>query len=521
MTALRFGAAENEGQREAIAFLANPASYDAVVEWVEVVETHISLVFLAGDHAHKLKRAVRLPYLDFSTVELRRRACEAELLLNRRTAPSLYLAVARLARSSVGAVGFSTEGETLDWVVVMRRFNQSLLFDALARRGRLDGRLLDALADHIADFHKKAEPRPEQGGFDALAAVAETNCQILTALTGGVFPSGEVEAIRAKWYAALAVARRLLEARRRTGKVRRCHGGLHLGNICLLDGAPTLFDCLEFSETLASIDILYDLAFLLMDLVHRGFVGFANRVLNRYLDRSEEDRGLGAMPLFLSLRAGIRAHVTATALQHAADSGAAAAMTDEARRYLALAHRALDPAPRRLVAVGGLSGSGKSTLAAALAPGLPPYPGARLLRSDVTRKLSFGIAPETRLPEGTYRPEVSRQVYDILRRKAAAALVAGYSAVVDAVSLMPEERSALADVARVAGVPFTGLWLDAPPAAMAARLETRRNDASDATPAVLAGQLERDPGVIGWVRIDAGGGPEKTLAAARRALVPG
>jgi len=204
-------------QREAIAFLGNPASYGAGAERVDIIETQISLVFLAGDHAFKLKRALRLPYFDFSTVDLRRRACEAELVLNRRTAPSLYLEVARLARNPTGAVGFSTEGETLDWVVVMPRFDQSLLFDALARRGRLDGRLLDALADHIADFHRKAEPRPEQGGFAALVSVAETNWQILTALTGGVFASAGVETVRGKWRTALAATRELLEARRRTG----------------------------------------------------------------------------------------------------------------------------------------------------------------------------------------------------------------------------------------------------------------------------------------------------------------
>jgi predicted kinase len=278
-----------------------------------------------------------------------------------------------------------------------------------------------------------------------------------------------------------------------------------------------LFDCLEFSEALASIDILYDVAFLLMDLVHRGLGAFANRVLNRYLDRTLEDDGLAAVPLFLSLRAGIRAHVTATALEQRLDP-AAAALSEEAHRYLDLADRALDPAPARLVAVGGLSGSGKSSLAAALAPGFAPCPGARLVRSDVTRKLLCGVAPETRLPESAYRPEIGRRVYDALRRKAAAALAAGYSAIVDAVSLRPAERTALADVARQAGVPFFGLWLEAAPAAMAERIRSRYHDASDATATVLARQLEQDPGPIDWARIDAGGGPETTLAAARRAL---
>ena len=210
--------------------------------------------------------------------------------------------------------------------------------------------------------------------------------------------------------------------------------------------------------------------------------------------------------------------MTATALQHAPDPDIAAAMAAEARRYLALGHRVLDPAPRRLVAIGGLSGSGKSTLAAALAAEFAPCPGARLLRSDVTRKLLFGVPPETALLPDAYAPEISRRVYEALRAKAAAALAAGYSAIVDAVSLQLGERSALAAVANAAGVPFAGLWLDAAPAVMAERLRGRRHDASDATAAVLAGQLNRDPGPIDWVRLDAGGGPERTLAAARHTL---
>jgi uncharacterized protein len=505
-------------QREVIAFLRNPASHGASVARVDIIETHVSLVFLAGERAYKLKRAVRLPYLDFSSAELRRQACMAELALNRRTAPSLYLSLQRIGRDAQGQIGFVDDAPAVDWVVVMRRFDQALLFDALAQSGALDGRLIDALADHIAEFHEAAEPRGEQGGAEALAEVVEINHQLLAGAAGVVFAPEQVEGIHGKWREALTGARELLERRRKAGKVRRCHGDLHLRNICLFDGKPTLFDCLEFSDALASIDILYDLAFLLMDLVHRGFGAFANRVLNRYLDRTGEDDGLMAMPLFLSLRAGIRAHVTATTLMRAASRKKQQEMAEEARRYLELAEAALVPYPCRLVAIGGMSGSGKSTLAAALAPQLGPCPGARLLRSDVTRKLLLGVAPETPLPEDAYTAEIGGRVYDTLRRKAATALAAGYSAIVDAVSLRPAERAAFAEVARAAAVPFSGLWLDAAPAAMAERIGSRRHDASDATAAVLAQQLCHDPGPMDWNRLDAGGGPEQTFAGARRVL---
>ena len=507
-----------DDQREAIAFLGRPSSYGAGVERVETIETHVSLVFLAGERAYKLKRAVELPYLDFSTVERRREACAAELALNRRTAPALYLELRRLGRDAAGEVCFSEDGPEVDWVVVMRRFDQALLFDTLARDGRLDGQIMDALADHIAAFHDTADRHFDRGGPVAMREVAEENHRILAGAQRAGFGPAEADAIHEKWSRAIAAVAGLLEDRRASGRVRRCHGDLHLRNICLLDGDPTLFDCLEFSEALAGIDILYDLAFLLMDLEHRGLAGLANRVLNRYLDRTGEDRGLAAMPLFLSLRAGIRAHVTATALARAADPDRAAEMAQEARRYLDLAHRALEPRPPRLVAIGGLSGSGKSTLAAALAPELGLRPGARVLRSDVARKLMLGAAPETHLAADAYRPEITRRVYAGLRDKAAAALAAGYCAIIDAVSLRPVERRAFAETAHAAGVPFTGLWLDADAVAMADRIGARRGDASDATADILARQLRQDPGALDWTRIDAGGGPEQSLAAARHAL---
>ena len=218
------------------------------------------------------------------------------------------------------------------------------------------------------------------------------------------------------------------------------------------------------------------------------------------------------------MRAAIRAHVTATALEHAADGVAGAKMACGARRYLALAEQFLQPQPCRLVAIGGLSGSGKSTLAAGLGPELGLRPGARVLRSDVTRKLLLGVDPEERLPAAAYARETSARVYDVLCRKAAVGLAAGYTVAIDAVALTAEERNSFADVARAAAVPFSGLWLEARPEAMADRIRGRVRDASDATAEILAEQLRQDAGEIDWVRIDAGGGAEDCLAAARRAV---
>jgi len=224
------------------------------------------------------------------------------------------------------------------------------------------------------------------------------------------------------------------------------------------------------------------------------------------------------MPLFLSLRAGIRAHVVASALEGVHGAAAREQMAADARRYLDLAHRFLQPEPCRLIAIGGVSGTGKSTLAAALAPELGLRPGARVLGSDVTRKLLLGVDPETRLPPTAYTREISGRVYDALCRKAATVLAAGYSAIIDSVALQPVERQSFADVARAAGVPFSGLWLEGRADVMAGRIRKRRGDASDATPEVLSQQLREDPGTIDWVRIDTSGGAEDCLAAACNAL---
>ena len=510
--------ARAETQDEVIAFLRRPESYGLDAgQAVDTAETHISIVFLAGEHAYKLKRAVKFPYLDFSAPLLRHAACESELALNRRTAPQLYLEVRAISRRPDRSIGWGAEGTPLDWVVVMRRFDQAQLFDRLAHGGGLTGPLMLDLAAHIAEFHRAAEPRPDHGGAAVMQEVAATNLRILRDRHAAGFDPARIDTLEARIREELARIAPVLDRRRANAKVRRCHGDLHLRNICLYDGKPLIFDCIEFSEPIASVDVLYDLAFLLMDLLHGDEARCANLVLNRYLDLTGEDDGLAAMPVFMALRAVIRAHVTASAAEHA-QGGERDAQFAEARRYVERAVAIVRPAPPRLVAIGGLSGSGKSSLAARLAPELGLPPGARVLRSDVLRKRRFGVMPEERLPPAAYRPDVTAQVYRELCERAAAALASGYVAVIDAVALREAERHTFAEVAQNAGVPFTGLWLDAPPETMRARIDTRQADASDASVAVLDGQLQADPGPVDWHRIDASDGLDVTLQRARRAL---
>ena len=495
-----------DDQQAVIAFLSNPSTYPDGVGAIERLETHISLVFLAGDRVYKLKRAVAFSYVDFLTLERRRQACEAEFALNRRTAPQLYLEVRAISRGADGRLAWGEAGEIVDWIVVLRRFDQDRRLDVIAASGGLTPPLLHALADHIAAFHANAERRPDHGGVAGLTAIADNNDACLG--SSGIFSAEDVRELRdltGEWFTRHGP---LLDRRRAEGRVRHGHGDLHLRNICVLDDKPVLYDCLEFSDALGSIDVLYDLAFLLMDLEHQGHGAAANRVFNRYLELTDEADGLAAMPLFLSLRAAIRAHVTVSA---GGDPG-------EARAYLDQARAALRPAPARLVAVGGLSGTGKSTVAAGLAPELGARPGARVLRSDVIRKRLFGMAPEAHLPAEAYTAEVTERVYGALRRQAADALRAGYCAIIDAVSLRPGEREAFAAVARDVGAPFIGIWLEAPARALTGRVEARRNDASDATATIVERQLQTDPGPLDWHCIDAGGAPDAVLAAARRKL---
>jgi aminoglycoside phosphotransferase family enzyme/predicted kinase len=480
---------------------------------VEAIETHISRVFLVGNRVYKLKRAVAYPYLDFSTVTKRREACETEVALNRRTAPNLYLGVRAVVRRADGRLSWAGDGEIVDWVVEMRRFPQASRLDAVAQRDGLTPALLYAIAAQIADFHAKAESQSAFGGANAMADIVRENEECL--LQGGkIFSGQQIDELCRRSHDWMRRLGSLLDKRRREGKVKRGHGDLHLRNICVIEGKPILYDCLEFSERLASVDVLYDLAFLLMDLEHQEQAHGANLVFNRYLDLTREDDGLAAVPLFISLRAAIRAHVTALACSGSCGGAAVA----DAGRYLEEACTALCPVSPHLIAIGGLSGTGKSTLAAGLAPGLGLRPGARVLRSDVIRKRLFGLDPEARLPAGGYGPEVTARVYDALRDRARAALQAGYSAIIDAVALRSQERASFAAVASEAGVSFTGLWLEANPEILMTRVGGRHHDASDATGVVVAQQLQADPGQLNWHRVDAGKGLQDTLASARRAL---
>ena len=285
----------------------------------------------------------------------------------------------------------------------------------------------------------------------------------------------------------------------------------------MFEGAPHLFDCIEFNPQIAISDVLYDLAFLLMDLWHRGLRRLANLVLNRYLDEVQDDDGFGLLPFLMATRAAVRAHVTATQACEA-EKDRAAVLSTEARSYYVLALDLLQTSVASLVAIAGLSGSGKTTVAELLACDIGRAPGARIIESDRIRKSMHGVAAETRLPASAYQPEVSMKVYRELERRAAFILERGGCALVDAVYPRPGDRKAIEDVARHAGVPFLGVWLEADPAVLWDRVRHRLGGPSDADTSVLAQQLERGQDNIGWLHLDASGSTEAVSDAILTAI---
>lgn len=404
-------------------------------------------------------------------------------------------------------------GTPIEWLVEMGRFDQHLLLDAVARRADLDVEQAAAIGVAAAALHALAEPRRDHGGAAAMRWVIDENDAELSA-AGDVVDQLLRDRLHSASLQMLDRHRGLLDARRDGGWVRECHGDLHLGNIFLAAGQPVLFDSIEFNDDLSCIDVLYDVAFLVMDLLHRNLPALANAAINAWLERLPQYEALVLLPLFLSCRAAIRAKVSITAAATSADPARALDLHREAGAYLRRADTLVSPGIGAVVAIGGLSGSGKSTLARRLAANLGRAPGAVLLRSDVARKRRFGVEPTVRLQGPAYDAAVSISVYDELTRSACEVARAGYVAIVDAVFATDALRKTIGDAASREALPFVGLWLDAPVKTMEARLAIRRADASDATIDVLHEQQKHVSIPTDWTRIDASATFDRVVDAA-------
>jgi aminoglycoside phosphotransferase family enzyme len=524
-------AAETATWEAVAAFLADPATH-GLTEPVKRVDTHAAVVFLAGPLAYKIKRPVRFPFLDFSTLERRAGACRREIDVDRPIAPRIYRRVVPITREPDGRLAIGGHGEAVEWAVEMNRFDETATLDRIVGRTPLARPFVEMLADEVARAEARARVREAGPWLADVRAYLDQNRDAF-ADRPDLFPPDAVDRLDRLSRARLDDAVDLVEDRGRLGRIRVGHGDLHCANIAVIDGRPQMFDAIEFDDAIATGDVLYDVAFLVMDLDTHGDRAAARRLLDRWLLESvrlgargpalldveevllAEIDALAALPLWLSLRAALRAKIAAATARHLAGP-ARLAEEAKARRFFAAARDFAEPKTPRLVAVGGMSGAGKSTLARGLAVDLAPAPGALVLRSDAIRKLVAGVGETTRLGPEHYTREASERVYRLLLAAAAAALAAGRSVITDAVSLHPEERARFSAIARAVEADFTGLWLDVDPKVATARVDDRRGDASDADAAVVGFQSERDTGAIDWHRIDAGGSPEETLAAARR-----
>lgn len=478
-----------------IAALLAPERYPHPADRVELVETHASWLLLAGDFAYKIKKPVTLPFLDYGTLSLREACCRAELMLNRRLAPELYLDVVPIGGSpeqpQFGAA------PAIEWAVRMRRFDESGRLDRVAARGKLLPQQLSQLAATLVAFHQAAAvaaPGSRFGGPDTVLAAARENFVELRQL----LPIHDQERVEylAHWTEAEFAAHAAdFAARKQGGFIREGHGDLHLGNLALIDGRVTPFDCIEFSEDFRWNDPISEIAFVWIDLLDHGRSGLAGWFLNAWLEAGGDFAALRLLRFYAVYRAVVRAKIAALRGRQE-DSLQALAELDAARGYLHLARQiAVPPAPTLLITCG-LSGSGKTWASSArLLDSSGAAAGSLIrLRSDVERKRLFGLTALERSASpqdgGIYTAAANTRTYARLRELAHELLAAGWPVIVDAAFLRRAERAEFAALAARLGVGFNILATEAPPEELRRRLRARSGDASEATVAVLDRQLE-------------------------------
>lgn len=481
-------------QSSLIGALCNPALYPDASGPVELLETHISYILLAGAHAYKIKKAVNLGFLDFSTLALRRRYCAEELRLNRRLAPELYQAVIPVT-GTLDAPLFGGRGKAIEYAVQMQRFPQEALLDRQLSEGRLNAACIDLLADRLADFHgriARAAPDNPFGTPQAVWAPMAENFDQLRALLPAARPADHLDRLETWSRQRFAELGGLLASRSGTGWIRECHGDLHLGNIAQTDHQLHIFDCIEFSPALRWIDVFSEIAFLVMDLEERGRPDYAYRLLNRYLEATGDYAGLPLLDFYKVYRALVRAKIAAIRDRQKASAAPPDRPTDCAR-YLDYAGQATRPRQPRLLLMHGVSGSGKTWLAGQLVETL----GLLRIRSDVERKRLHGLAPAERSASGVdqalYAPAMTATTYDHLLELAGEIIANGYPVVVDAANLQAWQRAAFRKLAAARRIPFAVLACAAPAAVLQARLARRQatgGDASEADQSILVHQWQ-------------------------------
>jgi aminoglycoside phosphotransferase family enzyme/predicted kinase len=468
--------------RHLIHQFADPAAYPHPADPVTVLQTHISVVFLAGPFAYKLKKPVRLGFLDFSTPDRRRHFCEEEVRLNRRLAPHVYLGVVPVTHEK-GQLRIDGTGETIDWAVKMVRLPEDGSLLACVERGEVTPADLSRLAQFLAAFHRSAETSDHIaafGRFDVVAANARENFTQSEPHVGTTLSRTTFDRLRALTDAALDRLRPLIENRAARGVPRDTHGDLHLDHVFLPpDGEPFAIDCIEFNERFRFADPVADLAFLVMDLKFRGRADLAAVLADAYFREANDEDGWPLLAFYTAYRAAVRAKVEGFELAEAEvpqDEQAAAAERAKAHWLLALGELE-EPGKRpALVLVGGLPGTGKSTLSRELAA----VAGFDVVRSDVVRKELAGVSSQTPMGGAIYTPEWNDRTYAECLRRADALLFEGRRVIVDATFRQDSRRRAFVDLARRRCVPAALFVCEASPEVVRDRLAARTGDASDA-----------------------------------------
>lgn len=469
--------------------LQQPEIYPHAVDNLTVLETHISWLVLTGPYAYKIKKPLNLGFLDFSTLDKRRHYCDEELRLNQRLAPEIYLEVIPVT-GSIARPRLGGSGTPLEYAVKMVQFPQQARLDYCLQRGELSPQGINSLADKVAQFHQALTSAPQ----DSLYGMPETvlqpaleNFEQLDNLLKEEADREQVASLRQWTEAQWQSLQTEFSARKKAGFVRECHGDLHLGNIAWVKGQFIIFDCIEFNENLRWIDVINELAFLVMDLEHRGRPDLAWRALNAYLERSGDYSGLAVLRYYQVYRSLVRAKVTAIRLGQAVHSAAERqAIQESYRGYPELALSYTHPPETPLIITHGLSGSGKTTLSEPLIERL----GAIRLRSDIERKRLHGLKPQERpgqgVASGMYSAKSSGRVYQHLQELAQTTISAGYPAIIDAAFLKQAQRQAFQDLARKLGVPFAILDFRCEPQQLQQRIRARQRENQDASDADLA-----------------------------------
>lgn len=484
------------------AALLNASVWPDSPDQVELIETHISWIFLTRDFAWKIKKPVSFDFLDFSTLEQRKLACLEELRLNRRTAPNLYLGVIPIC-GMIAAPIIDGKGEPFEYVVKMKRFDDSGLLSRKAKAKTLTPELIDQLAETIAEFHNRipsAGSESEFGGSAEIIKDALANFSTIKHFANG--NTQHESAVRKLIEWTIGEGARIesqLKKRQAAGFVRECHGDLHLRNIVEIDGTPCLFDCVEFNARYRWIDVMSEIAFLIMDLEEHGQDQFSGRLLNRYLERTGDYAGLAVLRYYLVYRAMVRAKVDMIRLCDRDQSTAQRrVLLNDFGNYLSIAEHDVEQKPPGLLIMHGLSGSGKTTISQRIIERSPVI----RIRSDIERKRLHGVGETERLTgtnaERLYSSHATQRTYAHLSSLATTVIKAGYSVVVDAAFLRAEERNHFRNLAEEMNVPFQIIACQAGEEELVHRVvqrETENRGVSDAGLSVLRRQLKTEIGL--------------------------